>query len=209
MRENKKGPRKKVSKPETVKVETVPAGVSPAGGASNPKKRGLTGVVARNIRKMIAFRMKEERKRSLQDKIADFITAFSGNMAFVYLHVLWFSVWLLLNSGKLGVQPFDPYPYGLLTMIVSLEAIFLSTFVLISQNRSSREAERRAELDMHIGLLAEQELTRALQMLDAIQDKLGIDNEEDTELAELETETKPEDVLAEIVRLEERMKGAA
>ena len=91
-------------------------------------------------------------------------------------------------------------------MIVSLEAIFLSTFVLISQNRLSQEAEHRADLDMHIGLLAEHELTRVLQMLDAIQDKLGIEDNEDSELADLEMETMPEDVLAEIDRLQQKMK---
>jgi len=92
-------------------------------------------------------------------------------------------------------------------MIVSLEAIFLSTFVLISQNRLSAEAERRADLDLHIGLLTEHELTRALHMLDAIQDKLGIENDADSELADLEMETKPEDVLAEIERLQQRAYG--
>jgi len=99
-----------------------------------------------------------------------------------------------------------PFPYGLLTMVVSLEAIFLSTFVLISQNRLSQEVEHRADLDMHIGLLTEHELTRVLQMLDAIQDKLGIENDEDSELADLEMETRPEDVLAEIERLQQRLK---
>ena len=91
-------------------------------------------------------------------------------------------------------------------MIVSLEAIFLSTFVLISQNRLNEEAEHRADLSMHIGLLTEHELTRALQMIDAIQDRLGIENGQDAELADLEMETRPEDVLAEIVRLQHRMK---
>jgi len=90
-------------------------------------------------------------------------------------------------------------------MIVSLEAIFLSAFVLISQNRLNAEAERRAELDLHIGLLAESELTRILQMLDEIQQKLGIDNGHDSELADLEQETKPEDVLAEIERLQKNV----
>jgi uncharacterized membrane protein len=88
-------------------------------------------------------------------------------------------------------------------MIVSLEAIFLSTFVLISQNRLSEETERRADLDLQFGLLTEHELTRVLQMLDAIQDKLGIIDHESSELADLEMETKPEDVLAEIHRLQE------
>ncbi len=87
-------------------------------------------------------------------------------------------------------------------MVVSLEAIFLSTFVLISQNRLSEETERRADLDLHIGLLTEHELTRVLQMLDAIQDKLGIIDHANSDLADLEMETRPEDVLAEIHRLQ-------
>ena len=87
-------------------------------------------------------------------------------------------------------------------MIVSLEAIFLSTFVLISQNRMSEESEGRANLNLQIGLLTEHEVTRVLQMLDAIQDKLGIENHEESDLADLEMETKPEDVLAEIERLQ-------
>ena len=166
----------------------------------------LSSVVERNIRTIIQLRLKADRERSLQDRIADAITAYSGRMLFVYVHIGWFGLWILLNTGRLGVPPFDPFPYGLLTMVVSLEAIFLSTFVLISQNRSSREAEHRADLDMHIGLLTEHELTRVLQMLDVIQDKLGIENDEDSELADLEMETRPEDVLAEIDRLQQRSK---
>lgn len=109
---------------------------------------------------------------------------------------------VLLNTGRFGVHPFDPFPYGLLTMVVSLEAIFLSTFVLITQNRLGDEVEHRADLDLHIGLLAEHELTRVLQMLDAIQEKLGVENHATRELPDLEMETKPEDVLAEIARLQ-------
>ena len=102
------------------------------------------------------------------------------------------------------MKPFDPYPYGLLTTVVSLEAIFLSTFVMISQNRLSEEADRRGELDLHIGLLTEAELTRVLKMLHAIQDKLGIEGDDQQELADLEMPTRPEDVLAEIERLKQR-----
>ena len=185
----------------TDKAGSNPVGDNPAG--DNP---ALSDVIERNIRTIIRLRLKSAHERGMQDKIADAITSFSGRMLFVYVHIIWFGVWFLLNTGRLGVRPFDPFPYGLLTMVVSLEAIFLSTFVLISQNRSSREAEHRADLDMHIDLLAERELTRILQMLDAIQDKLGIENEEDSELADLEMETRPEDVLAEIDRLQQRMK---
>jgi len=166
----------------------------------------LSNVIERNIRTIIGLRLTASHERGLQDRIADGITSFSGRMVFVYVHIFWFVLWIALNTGKLGVQPFDPFPYGLLTMIVSLEAIFLSTFVLISQNRFSQEAEHRADLAMHIGLLTEHELTRVLQMLDVIQDKLGIENDQDSELADLEMETRPEDVLAEIDRLQQRAK---
>ena len=89
--------------------------------------------------------------------------------------------------------------------IVSLEAIFLATFVLISQNRLGAEADRRADLDLQIGLLTEHELTRVLNMLDAIQDKLGIDNDTDQELLDLEKDVNPKDVLEEMDRIQRRV----
>ena len=162
----------------------------------------LSRVIEHNIRTIIHLRTKAAHERGLQSRIADAITSFSGRMIFAYVHILWFGLWILLKTGRFGVRVFDPFPYGLLTMVVSLEAIFLSTFVLISQNRLSEESERRADLDLHIGLLTEHELTRVLQMLDVIQDKLGIVDHENSDLADLEMETKPEDVLAEIHRLQ-------
>lgn len=169
------------------------------GRRANPP---LSHVMMRNISTLVNIRLQETGQRGMHERIADAITAFSGRMLFVYLHVIWFTLWVLLNSGRFGVRPFDPFPYGLLTMIVSLEAIFLSTFVLISQNRLSAEAERRSDLDLQMDLLTEHELTRALLMLDMIQEKLGIENDTDKELRELEREVKPEDVLAEIERLQ-------
>jgi uncharacterized membrane protein len=167
----------------------------------------LSHVIERNIRTITRLRSQTARERPVQDRLADALTAFSGSMVFVYLHILWFGAWLLVNTGAMGLTPFDPFPYGLLTLLVSLEAIFLSTFVLISQNRFSDAADRRAELSLQIGLLAEHEITRVLQMLDVIQDKLGIENDTDSELADLEIETKPEDVLAEIDRVHRQVKG--
>jgi uncharacterized membrane protein len=164
----------------------------------------LADIVERNIRTIVNLRQKAARERSPQDKIADAVTDFSGRTIFVYVHVVWFGIWILINEGAFGIKPFDPFPYGLLTMVVSLEAIFLSTFVLISQNRLSEEAERRADLDLHIGLLTEHELTRVLKMLDSIQHKLGISHDDDSELSELEMETRPEEVLAEIERVHQR-----
>lgn len=161
--------------------------------------------IEKYIRTIVHMRLKAARERTPEQRLADAVTSFSGRMAFVYVHIVWFSVWILLNSGLFNIQPFDPFPYGLLTMIVSLEAIFLATFVLISQNRLGELSEQRADLDLHIDLLTEYELTRVLQMLDAIQHKLGIPKEADPELADLEMETQPEQVLAEIERLQKRV----
>jgi uncharacterized membrane protein len=166
----------------------------------------LSNIIQRNIRKIIHVRRKSVREQGVQDRIANAMTAWSGSMLFFYLHIAWFSVWFLLNTGHLGVTPFDPYPYGFLTMVVSLEAIFLATFVLISQNLLAKESERLTDLGLQTGLLTEHELTRVLQMLRAIQKKIGISNDENSDLADadLEMETKPEDVLAEIERLQRR-----
>ena len=166
----------------------------------------LAGILERNIRTVIAQRDRRAGRRSLQERLADAITDFSGHMGFVYLHVVWFVGWIGWNLGAFGARPFDPYPFGLLTMIVSLEAIFLSTFVLISQNRISDEADSRANLDLQIGLLTEHEITRGLRMLDQIHHRLGLKEEAGTDLKELEAEVKPEDVLEEIEAVERRIR---
>lgn len=169
-----------------------------------PDNAALSDVVERNIRSILRLRAQSAQNRGLQDRLADGITAGSGRLSFVYLHAVWFGAWILANTGWLGIPVFDPFPYGLLTMIVSLEAIFLSTFVLISQNRLSEEADRRADLDLHVGMLAETELTMVLKMLHAIQEHLGMEIKDAHELADLELPTHPEEVLSEIERLKER-----
>lgn len=175
--------------------------------ASSSKKHNgrLARIIEQNIRTIINSRQAAASQRTGEERLADSITDFSGRMYFVYFHILWFGIWILINLGYFGIKPFDPYPFGLLTMIVSLEAIFLATFVLISQNRLSAEADRRADLDLQIGLLAEHELTRVLKMLDEIQDKMGIENDSDRELQDLEKNVHPEDVLAEIDRTQQRL----
>jgi uncharacterized membrane protein len=107
----------------------------------------------------------DQQRRRLQDRAADQITAFAGSMAFVYLHVAWFAVWIVLNVTGLR---FDPFPFGLLTLIVSLEAIFLSTFVMISQNREAARSDLRAKQDFETNALSE-------AWLEALGDKLGVD----------------------------------
>jgi uncharacterized membrane protein len=175
--------------------------------ASVPKKRDnrLADIIEQNIHTIENTRHAAANQRTREERLADSITTFSGRMYFVYFHVVWFGIWIPINLGFFGMQPFDPFPFGLLTMIVSLEAIFLATFVLISQNRLSAEADRRADLDLQIGLLTEHELTRVLNMLDAIQDKLGIENNTDQELHDLEKNVNPEDVLVEMDRIQQRV----
>jgi uncharacterized membrane protein len=96
------------------------------------------------------------RGRGAQDRVADAITAFAGSMTFVYVHIVWFAVWILLNEGLAGHGAvFDPYPFGLLTMIVSLEAIFLSTFVMVSQNRQAARDNIRADLAFETNVRSE------------------------------------------------------
>jgi uncharacterized membrane protein len=91
-----------------------------------------------------------------QDRVADTVTTFAGSLRFVYIHSVWFTVWVVINIGILGAAAkFDPFPFGLLTMIVSLEAIFLSTFVMVSQNRQAARSDLRAQVDFETNLRAE------------------------------------------------------
>src|SRR5438445_1970391 len=132
----------------------------------------MADVVGRNINALLEARHHMERAKRPQDRVADAITAFSGSMPFIYVHVLWFAVWVSLNLGLFGLTPFDAFPFGLLTMIVSLEAIFLSTFVLLTQNRQAEIADMRVDLGLQINLLAEYEITKILTLCHAIADSL-------------------------------------
>jgi uncharacterized membrane protein len=158
----------------------------------------LADIVERNIGTILQVREEFELSKSRQDRAADVITAFSGSMLFVYFHVLWFSLWIMMNLGWLRIKPFDPFPFGLLTMIVSLEAIFLATFVLISQNRMSLAADQWTDLDLQINLLSEYEITRILTLVDAMAERMGIQDARDPELAELEKYVPLEVVMEEM-----------
>ena len=114
--------------------------------------------------------------KTAEDKAADKITSFAGTMSFVYIHSVWFGVWILINLGLLGAGiKFDKFPFGLLTLIVSLEAIFLSTFVMISQNRQANAAEVRSELDYQVNVKAETEIDIVMKTLERIAKKQGVE----------------------------------
>lgn len=107
-----------------------------------------------------------EKRKKWYDHISDWITAFCGSMAFVFLHVLWFGFWIIANMGRIpNVPVFDPFPYGLLTMVVSLEAILLATFILISQNRAGGRSELRSEYDYQVDLKSEKHLAEILELM--------------------------------------------
>ena len=119
-------------------------------------------------------------RRTPAVRISDAITWFSGTMTFVVLHVTWFAVWIAVNTGLWkSVPAFDPFPFPFLTLIVSLEAILLSTFILITQNRMVRHSDQRAHLDLQINLLAEQENTHMLRLLLGICEKLDVKTDRD------------------------------
>ena len=163
-----------------------------------PNAPNLASVLNRNIDALQKRRVREDLKTSTQEKIAEAITKFTGSMAFVYIHVLAFGLWILLNVGLLsGVKAWDP-TFVILATEASVEGIFLSTFVLISQNRAAAMADKRADLDLQINLLSEHEITRLLTIAIAIATKSGINLSDQPELKELERDVAPEAVLDKI-----------
>jgi len=143
-------------------------------------------------------RQREEVAATFEERVADAITRFTGSMRFVYLHVVIFGGWIIINLGAIPWVPkFDP-SFVILAMVASVEAIFLSTFILITQNRMTATAEKRAELDLQINLLAEHEVTKVVAMVAAVADRLGVKTEVDEEIDELKEDIVPEAVLDEI-----------
>lgn len=171
---------------------------SRAGVKRAPKPSELHSVLVRNIHSMEQRREREKATATLEERIAGAITRFAGSMRFVYLHVLLVTLWIVANLGQLpGVPKFDP-SFVMLAMAASVEAIFLSTFILITQNQMSAAADKRAELDLQISLLAEHEVTKLAALCSAIADRLGIETEVDDEVEELKQDVAPEAVLDEI-----------
>ena len=149
-----------------------------------------------NIDAIVHLEEEALRRRCVSDKMADCVANFVGSVPFVALHVVWFAIWVAVNRGMIPfLKPFDPYPFALLCMIVSLEGVLLSTFVLIKQNRMSHRADHRAHLDLQINLLSEKEITKVIQMLERIGGTLGIkDQVVDPEVREFENNTAVENL---------------
>ncbi len=167
-----------------------------------PQPTGLSPVLQRNIQTLERRRRREEQEASAEERIAEAITRFTGSMRFVYLHLALFGFWILANLSWLpGIPAWDP-SFVVLAMIASVEAIFLSTFVLISQNRMAAAADKRADLDLQVSLLAEHEVTKLTMIVSGIADQLGVKSVADEELDEITKDVAPEAVLDEIETME-------
>jgi uncharacterized membrane protein len=141
--------------------------------------------VRENIETILRLEAAFLRRRTAADRLSDAIAAFTGTLWFVLLHLLWFGLWATVNLGLMpGLKAFDPYPFQLLCMIVSLEGVLMATFVLIKQNRMGYLSDRRAHVDLQINLLAEREVTQLLRLSEAVARKLGVAGEGGESLTE-------------------------
>ena len=160
----------------------------------DPAPRDLAGVIDRNVEALLRRREAERAATDVEERIADAIGAFAGSMKFVYLHLVIYGGWILVNLGWLPLPKFDPN-FTVLAMTASVEAIFISTFVMISQNRMAKVADQRADLDLQISLLAEHEITRLVTLVTEIAERMAVPAARDPELRELAKDVAPEHVL--------------
>ena len=168
-----------------------------------PRPENLSSSLKRNVEALEKRRRRESAAATRQERLAEAITSFTGSMLFVYLHLALYGAWILVNLGVVpGVPKFDP-SFVILAMEASVEAIFLSTFVLISQNRTSAAADKRADLDLQINLLTEHELTKLAEVVTAIAARLQVEVGGNPEIEEIKKDVAPEAVLDEIEAAEE------
>jgi len=138
--------------------------------------------------------------RSAIEVAADTLTRWAASTPFLLVHIVWFAGWMVVNSGAFGFEPFDPFPFGLLTMIVSLEAIFLTIFVLMVQSRESSVEELREEVSLQVILRMEEEVTKTLQLVAGLYARLGQTVGEDPELREMLSPLDAEDIERGLIR---------
>jgi uncharacterized membrane protein len=167
-----------------------------------PEPDSLNSSLRRNIDALRRRRVEEEANASLEERLAAAITRFAGHMRFVYAHALIYGFWILANLGWIpGVRPWDP-TFVVLAMVASVEAIFLSTFILMTQNRMAAAADRRAELDVQISLLAEAEITKLVELVAQIAERMNVPGAEEEEVEEMKRRVAPEAVLDAIEEVE-------
>ncbi|HWU91908.1 MAG TPA: DUF1003 domain-containing protein [Sphingomicrobium sp.] len=160
-----------------------------------PAPDSLNSSLRRNIEALRRRREDEKSRATIEERVARAITRFSGTMRFVYLHGAAYGFWIVANLGVVpGVRPWDP-SFVVLAMVASVEAIFLSTFILITQNRMAAAADRRAELDVQISLLSEAEITKLVQLVSEIAERMDIAPARQPDVEEMKQMVAPEAVL--------------
>ena len=187
-----------------------PASAPPPDRASRrrPAPRTVEELTAQNVAAIQQLESAALSHAGLMDALADRIAHFAGSALFLAMHVVWFAVWIVINVSP-GIGHFDPFPFTFLTLVVSLEAIFLSSFILISQKRAALVSERRNQLDLQINLLTEQENTRMLKVLGAIAAKLGVSVSDDPSTEVLEQATRPDKLVEQIDRAQQATDASA
>ena len=160
------------------------------------QREGTCSAIKRNIDAVRKLEEEFTQNRTFSDYVADRIGGFTGSLKFIVIHAVVLGAWLLWNSLGPKEWRWDPFPYILLSVLVSCEAIFLSTFVLMKQNRMSRREDMRAHLDLQINLLSEREMTLVLQLLQRISTRLGV--RPSSEIDELAEETSVEALATEL-----------
>ena len=174
---------------------------------SRPKHQGISQasvdeLTQQNVETILELEKAAREERTSSDRVAEVIANFCGSMVFVWVHVVWFGGWIAINLIP-GFPHIDPFPFTFLTLVVSLEAIFLSTFILISQNHDTKISDRRNHLDLQLNLLSEQENTQMISMLRAIAEKVGADVGQDRHLEALSQSTQPERLVKQLEAHEE------
>lgn len=158
-------------------------------------------ILSRNAEQVARIESRDRDAMVWSERFAETITGITGSMWFVVIHVIWFSAWLVLNLAS--PVAWDPPPFGVMTLVVSLEAIFLSVFVLISQNRQAQAADRRSKVDLQVNMMTEQELTKLLELVRDIHDHLDTGRRHDPELEAMQEHTSVEKIAEEVQAAEE------
>jgi uncharacterized membrane protein len=171
----------------------------PARTDAAPAGEAIEQLTRKNIEVILRMERERHARRSLTYRLAAGIASFCGTAPILWIHAVFFAAWILFNTTALA---FDPYPFTFLTLVVSLEAIFLSTFIMIGQNISNRESERRHQLDLQINLLNEREMTAMLRLLGKIADRMDISEADQAEVRRFAHNTDARAVLDQIVTAE-------
>ena len=161
-------------------------------GDAERQAHSVEELTRNNVERIQALESREHEKATTADRVADWIANFAGSITFVWVTILLIGSWIVANLVLPQHDRIDPFPFPLLTLVLSIEAIFLSIFILMSQNRAARVSDKRSHLDLQLNLLSEQENTKMLLLLERIGKAVGADVDTDPDVQVLVQATKPE-----------------